>query len=164
MVIRNAVADAIAAEYGPNWPWEANFVMSLPNRPAPKYSPRRDLVSARAGKISPGKVIPELKFVFWKKMFTSRFDADLWSKHLRAVLPHVVGSLSVGQARQSIYSDLEHLRRLRNRIAHHEPIFTRNLTNDFQKVHGLIAWRCPYSAAWMQQNQQAQALIASKPP
>jgi len=42
-----------------------------------------------------------------------------------------------------VYGELEQLRRLRTRITHHEPIFKRNLTDDFQEVHDLIAFQCP---------------------
>jgi len=136
---------------------------SLPN-PSSGYNPRRALTSAHAGKATPGKVIPDLKFIFWQTIFASRFDARLWTHHLRAVLPHADASKSVGQIRALVYSELEQLRKLRNRIAHHEPIFRRNLTDDFQKIHDLIAIRCPITAAWMVRNQQAQALIATKPP
>ncbi|MCW5238542.1 hypothetical protein D5047_20755 [Verminephrobacter eiseniae] len=121
------------------------------------------MVAARTGKTTTGKVIPELKFVFWQTMFTSRFDARLWVPHLRIVMPHLDQTKAVGQLRSLIYTELEQLRKLRNRIAHHEPIFRRNLVDDFQKVHDLIAFRCPVTAAWMLQNQQAQALIATKP-
>ena len=137
VAIRNAVADAIAAAHGAQWPWDAGFMRSLPDPPS-GYNPRRDLMSARAGKATTGKVIPELKFMFWQTIFTSRFDARLWAHHLRAVLPHADTSKSVGQVRALIYTDLDQLRKLRNRIAHHEPIFTRNLTDDFQKIYDLI--------------------------
>lgn len=163
VTIRNAVADAISAAHGPQWPWDAGFLRSLPNPPN-GYNPRRDLMSARAGKVSPGKVIPELKFIFWQTIFTSRFDARLWKQHLRTVLPHTDATKSVDQIRALVYAELEQLRKLRNRIAHHEPIFKRNLGDDFQKVYDLIAFRCPITAAWMEQNQQVQALIATKPP
>lgn len=135
---------------------------SLPN-PSIGYNPRKDLMAARAGKGTTGKVIPELKFIFWQTIFTSRFDSRLWTHHLRTVLPHSDASKSIGQIRALIYAELEQLRKLRNRIAHHEPIFKRNLTDDLQKVHDLIAIRCPMTAAWMLRNQQTQALIASKP-
>lgn len=163
VAIRNAVADAIAAAHGPQWPWDGGFMRSLPN-PSRGYNPRADLMSARAGKTTPGKVIPELKFIFWQTLFTSRFDAGLWAYHLRIVLPHADPSKSDAQVRALVYAELEQLRKLRNRIAHHEPIFRRNLADDFQKIHDLIALRCPITAAWMVQNQQAQALIATKPP
>ena len=94
-------------------------------------------------------------------MVRSRFAARV---RARPSFDRVVASMSVAHARGLIYKELEQLRKLRNRIAHHEPIFKRNLADDFQKVHDLIAFRCPFTAAWMQQNQQAQALIATKPP
>ena len=71
VAIRNAVADAIAAAHGAQWPWDAGFMRSLPDPPS-GYNPRRDLMSARAGKATTGKVIPELKFMFWQTIFTSR--------------------------------------------------------------------------------------------
>ncbi len=164
VVIRNAVSDALTAAHGARWPWDAGFLRSLPADSPNSDSPRRDLASARAGKLTLGKVIPELKFVFWQTMFTKRFDARLWQHHLGTVLPHSDPGKSVQQVRALVYAELEQLRKLRNRIAHHEPIFRRHLADDLHKVHGLIAFRCPITAAWMLRNQQAQALIEAKPP
>jgi len=162
VVIRNAVADAIEAVYGPQWPWSHGFEQSLPS-PTQGYSPRRDLFSARQSVKTVGKVIPELKFAFWQRLFTSRFDQRLWTPHLRLVLPNLDAQKSVAQLRSLVYSELEQLRKLRNRIAHHEPVFTRNLADDLAKAHDLIAFRCPVTAGWMMANQQASTLIAAKP-
>lgn len=162
VVVRNAVSDAIEAVYGPQWPWSHGFEQSLPT-PNQGYSPRRDLFSARQGAQTVGKVIPELKFAFWQRLFTSRFDQRLWTPHLRMVLPHLDANRTVAQLRALVYVELEQLRKLRNRIAHHEPVFTRNLADDLSKAHDLIAFRCPVTAGWMMANQQATALIAAKP-
>lgn len=163
VVVRNAVSDALAAIYGADWPWSTTFITSLPN-PSMGFNPTKDLITARHNKATTGRVIPELKFVFWQTMFTSRFDVRIWNPHLRAVMPHLDPAKSVQQLRGLIYTELEQLRKLRNRIAHHEPIFMRNLTDDFQKIHDLIAFRCPITSAWMAHNQQAQALINTRPP
>ena len=159
--IRNAISEAIVAAHGPQWPWSAGFVRSLPN-PLVGYSARSDLLSSRVNKTT-GQVIADLKFVFWQTMFTSRFDARLWTHHLRQALPYADAKKTTAQTRALVYSELEQIRKLRNRIAHHEPIFQRNLATDFQKIHDLIAARCPITAAWMLQNQGAQALILNKP-
>ncbi|MDI9232898.1 hypothetical protein [Limnohabitans lacus] len=160
--IRNAISEAIVAAHGPQWPWSAGFVRSLPN-PLVGYSARSDLLSSRVNKTTTGQVIADLKFVFWQTMFTSRFDARLWTHHLRQALPYADAKKTTAQTRALVYSELEQIRKLRNRIAHHEPIFQRNLATDFQKIHDLIAARCPITAAWMLQNQGAQALILNKP-
>lgn len=110
-------------------------------------------------------MIPELKFAFWQKLFTSRYDGRLWNTHLPTVLPHIGAgaALTIAQARERVYEDPEHIRQLRNRIAHHEPIIARNLHDDFQRIDELIRFRCNATAGWMRNNQQAVALIGAKP-
>jgi hypothetical protein len=164
VVVRNAVSDALTLVYGPDWPWSAGFIASLTNPPPPTYSPKRDLLQVGNTQPSTGKVIAELKFKFWETMFTGRFDARLWNPNLSSVMPFIAAAVTVQQARKRIHDDLESLRALRNRIAHHEPIFTRNLADDYQKARELIAFRCPHTAAWMQANEAASALIGNQPP
>ncbi len=162
VVVRNAVADALARVYGDRWPWSPSFEQSLPN-PTVGYSPRRDLFSARRSATTTGKVIPELKFVFWQKMFTSRHDLRLWGPHMLDVFPNLNHTQDIAVSRSMIYSNLEQVRGLRNRIAHHEPIFARNLSDDYRKVAELIGYRCPLTAAWIDAGQQASAMIAAGP-
>jgi len=66
VVLRNAVSDAIEVVYGPRWPWQIGFEQSLP-APRTGYNPQRDLQNARSRVSTTGKVIPELKFVFWQR-------------------------------------------------------------------------------------------------
>ena len=73
---------------------------------------------------------------------------------LRGILPNLDSTKTVAQLRQEIYADLEHVRLLRNRIAHHEPIFNRNLTDDLDKITALIRFRCELTADWMTQGQR----------
>lgn len=162
VVIRNAVSEVLSSVYGDRWPWSSSFEQSLPD-PARGYSPRKDLFNARRSAATTGKVIPELKFVFWQKMFTSRHDNRLWNSHLAVALPHLDHTQGVGALRQLVYTHLEQVRELRNRIAHHEPIFARNLGGDYQKVSELVSYRCALTAAWMHGSQQATTIIAAKP-
>jgi len=158
IVVRNAVSDAIEHVYGPRWPWQIGFEQSLPS-PRSGYNPQRDLQNARSHAPTTGKAIPELKFVFWQKMFTSRHDQRLWEPYLRQVMPHLDPAKPVSILREDIYNELEQIRFLRNRIAHHEPIFARNLNDDLQKIVALIASRSQETADWMMQNQQASAIL-----
>jgi len=162
VVIRNAVADALETQYGEKWPWSAGFERSLPD-PVNGYSQRRDLFSARRDQHTTGKVIPELKFAFWQKLFTRRNDDRLWRQYLRTVFPHVEASWTLSQQRQFIYDELERVRKLRNRIAHHEPVFSRHLQADYQAIRQLIHMRCHITAEWMEQHQQVQQLLKHPP-
>lgn len=109
VAIRNAVADAIAAQYGPRWPWARGFQASLLVPPT-GYNPRADLAGARRNTSSTGKVIPELKFVFWQKMLTSRYDNAIWNHQLATVLPGADASIGVPALRARVYNDLDRIR------------------------------------------------------
>ena len=101
VVVRNAVSDAIEAVYGSRWPWSPTFELSLPDT-KPGYSQRYDLQSSRRSEPTTGKVIPELKFVFWQKMFTNRYDSRIWNHHLRRVMPNLDKTKNITVLRQSV--------------------------------------------------------------
>ena len=73
------------------------------------------------------------------------------------------GYLAVAVMRAKAYNDLRTIRTLRNRIAHHEPIFARNPAADYAMVRELIEWRSPIAAAWVDQKQAVLGLIPKKP-
>jgi hypothetical protein len=158
VVVRNAASEAVEQVCGPRWPWQIGFEQSLPS-PRTGYNPQRDLLNVRSRVPTPGKVIPELKFVFWQRLFTSRHDQRLWNTYLRQVLPNVAPTKTVAQLREGVYNDLEQIRTLRNRIAHHEPVFARNLQDDLGKIVALIEYRANETAKWMMANQQASAIL-----
>lgn len=163
VVIRNSVSEVLEIVYGPRWPWSIGFEQSLPD-PRFGYSPRRDLHSARRQMPTTGKVIPEFKFVFWQKMFTSRYDQRLWTPHLRSIFPNADPLQSVADIRQRVYDDLEAIRALRNRIAHHEPLLRRNLTDDYDKVRELIGLRCDRTRTWMESKNGSLVTVIGRKP
>jgi len=148
VVMRNAVAEALEQVYGIDWPWSPTFERSLPH-PSAGYSPRQDLQVARRRASSTGNVIPELKLVFWQKLFTSRYDDRLWNAHLKSVFPHACATRAAAALRSEIYRSMEKLRLLRNRIAHHEPIFMRDLRGDREAIFALVRYRSPITAEWL---------------
>lgn len=79
------------------------------------------------------------------------------------VLPNLGAGKTVAHHRKSIFDDLNQIRRLRNRIAHHEPIFARDLAADFQTIQRLIKARCQVCADWMVSEQQVIELLRSRP-
>lgn len=172
VVIRNAVSDALATTYGAQWPWEKGFLLSLPN-PSSKnaFKPREALIKARnkalasagGGNPSTGKVIAEMNFAFWESMFTKRNDPSLWQNQLLGLFPNAPSSTPYYVLRGGIYTSLYNIRMLRNRIAHHEPIFSRNLEKDYMDVLSLIGYRCKHTAELVDQVQLVKALLARKP-
>lgn len=159
--IRNAISEAIELTYGSNWPYDRSFEISLPD-PSKAYSPRKDIKKLRREPTT-GKVIAETKFVFWQKMFTARHDGAIWNKHLRTVLPNSDPNKTVQQIRSQAYSSLEDIRKFRNRIAHHEPIFRRNIEEEYKIIREVVSWRSSVAADWLDKIENVTGLMGSKP-
>jgi hypothetical protein len=133
--------------------------LPLPWPIAPRLSftgPMNDMVAeARraAGIGAPiGKVIAELPFGFWPNLISKQFHA-LWSARLHKAFPHA------HVPRRAVHWRLEVIRRLRNRIAHHEPILTSGNevytgyaaqpTITLPQLLQCVEWVSPPTAQWM---------------
>jgi hypothetical protein len=163
VVVRNGLAEAIEQVYGPQWPWSPGFERSLPD-PQRDWSPRRELGSVRRRFTTTGKVIPELKFVFWQKLLIVNHDHRLWIPYLNQVFPNLDPAIPIPALREGFHDDLEALRLLRNRIAHHEPIFVRNLAAEYQRMTRLVEGRCKVTKKWMEGTcANVPVLLAQKP-
>lgn len=157
---RNAAADVLEHVYGRDWPWNPTFEASVPNTGL--YKPRRDLQKVRDRNPTTGKVIAELKLVFWQKLFTVRHDVRLWEPHIAWAFPHAP-TMPAASLRDRIYQDLESLRRLRNRLAHHEPVFTQNLLNELTRTLDLIELRNRSTSDWVRAMEDVTATVAERP-
>lgn len=162
ITIRNAISQAIEHAYCSDWHLDITFETSLPN-PQSGYNPRRDLIKTRGKSTPVGQVISELKFVFWQSMLTKRHDNKIWNNHLRSVFPNTDPGKSIKEIRGGLHSDIESVRRLRNRVAHHEHILKRDLNDDFIKLTDLIEARCTITALWMLDIETASQLFSKKP-
>jgi len=68
--------------------------------------------------ITANKIVAELTFGFWTSLFDTKFDKTLW-KDLRFAFPKCPKAI---RQRKTICSKLNSIRKLRNRIFHHESI------------------------------------------
>lgn len=159
VVVRNAIAHALELKYGPNWPWDPGFERSLSNWLKDELKSARYRMSVG----STGKVIAELKFVFWCHLFKSNQDQHIWNAYLYTAFPYLPKPLKVATGRSMLYDDMEALRVFRNRIAHHEPIFTYPLTEHQARIRRLIRLRCGDTMEWLSQWEIVNAALAAKP-
>lgn len=162
VAVRNGVAVALEQIYGPDWPLSQGFLQSLPN-PSQGFDPRNHLIDTRKKHLSTGKVIPELKFGFWIGLFTSRFDDRIWNPLFNSVFPNGPKA-SVGQSREAMYSQLNKVREFRNRVAHYEPIYMRDLLREYQRILRMVSWRCLVTASWLEKIQEVTLLLAKPMP
>jgi hypothetical protein len=163
VVLRNAITEAIESVYGRRWfAAGGGFERSLP-RPRTGYNPRDDLARARAGHSTAGKVVPELKFMFWVSMLTSRHDDRLWTPSIKTVFSNLTADWTPARSRRLLHDQVESVRVLRNRIAHHEPIFERDVVADYRRFRTIVSWRSSEVAAWMDAIESVTGLAAGRP-
>jgi hypothetical protein len=102
-----------------------------------------------------GRVVAELKFAFWVGLLGPRYDATLW----RAAVYKAFVARGPRQ-RSMVHGRLNAIRRLRNRIAHHEPIFQRPLVILHKEILEAIEWMCPHTAAWASHHSRFATVAA----
>jgi len=76
VAMRNAISDAISIRYGRDWPTNTIFQNSLNDLD------KGTLLSAISRNYQGGgKLLPEIKFVWFENMLTSRHDGHIWKPY-----------------------------------------------------------------------------------
>jgi hypothetical protein len=70
--------------------------------------------------VEPNRMVAELSFGFWTGLLRTEYEQVLWPKLLAAVFP---GMPRRHRTRQAVSNRMHTVRRLRNRVFHHEPIW-----------------------------------------
>lgn len=119
----------------------------------------------KGNKCEASDVVAALSFGFWvsllglgKRLVTggkANYQMTLWLPALRMAFP-----LRDRLTRKQAYIPLYHLRAFRNRIAHHEPIFQRDLASDYKSILEVTGWISPATAAWIEHHSRVPELLA----
>lgn len=153
VVLRNSVHRALSRALGQRW-----FQTSPLLR---QYEVRRAAEAVSGLRVkgvdpAPGRVIAELSLGYWTGLFANVYDQDLWRQHLyRISTPR--------PSRRALFDDLDHLRTLRNRIAHHEPIHHRKLHDDDARIARVLTGLSPEAMAWVAHHSRVAQVLATRP-
>jgi len=132
---------------------------------SPWYQPEAERLVrkavARAGVrqqgAAPGKVVAELTFGFWTRMLSRHYEASLWTPAFRHAFP-------AGVSRQEVAERFTALHRLRNRVAHHEPLFDGAHLRHWLTVIQVLDWLEPQALSAVMPTLQFDSVIAECPP
>jgi hypothetical protein len=104
----------------------------------------------------PGKIVSELTFGFWVVLTSPQYAQTMWDKALHKAFVCRLG-------RKAFYKRMDKIRKLRNRVAHHESILDRKLKDDFSLIVETVHWICPVTADWLKANNSFHSRYAEKP-
>lgn len=160
VVLRNGIDALLIRQYGEDWPRDEAFLALLPagGVQAVQTAIRRIEEDKRA-QASRVQVIAALTFDFWSNLFRPNYDRPLWQVHLRQVLPH----LPAGLTRANVQVMVRDVNRLRNRVAHHEPVLGLDLNGLLRSILDLISARDPDAAQWTRHHATLGQALRSRP-
>jgi hypothetical protein len=153
IALRNAMHSALRGDYGRD-DWYDICPLSDPHKDMIRKAKERIIGDKKL--VLPGKVVSELTFGFWVVLTSPSYAQSVWDKALHKAFVRKLG-------RKTIHKRLEKIRKLRNRVAHHESILERNLKDDFSLIVETVHWICPVTADWLKANNSFHARYAEKP-
>lgn len=155
VTLRNAVDGVLLQMFGAAWHQDADF---RDNVLTPESLGALEKAIDRARSNERGKVIAELTFDFWSNLFRNEY-ADLWRTKANIAFP----GLAHGEGRHEIQVLVREINRLRNRVAHHEPILDMNVPDLHSKIIKLVELRCQVTAGWMRHHSTVSVVMRSRP-
>ena len=167
VALRNSMHRQLEAVYGSNWYDNPSCGLDA----GALYRIDEAKAKLRKGRypIDPPHIVAELPFGFWVSLLGKgghprppetlkrNYEMTLWRPALFKAFPHSK------RKRSDTHLPLDYLRTLRNRIAHHEPIFNRHLQKDYQSVIEVTEWICPKTADWIKHHSRVDFLLKQNP-
>lgn len=158
--MRNAFHARLAGRYGRSDWWDSPRVRLTTKGFQQVRSARLALQQELgAAGVTPDDMVAKLTLGFWVGL-TGRgqnYEMQFWNPALRHAFHGYRGR------RGALQQQLDHVRRFRNRIGHHERICHRHLDKDYETLLRLLDYVSPEKASLHRQFSQIPDVLARKP-
>jgi hypothetical protein len=160
VTVRNRINSALTLRFGTTWHSSTSFLSPLPERQRAELARViQDETGRHGALIDTNRIVSGLSFGFWVHLTSQKCVKVIWGGRLPIIFPHKPTSVSD----QDIYKKIDQLRHFRNRVAHHNAIFDKKPTREFQNVQDIIGWACPETLWLMRHLSNPAAVIAQRP-
>lgn len=137
VAFRNSLHEALTAFWGtPAWydltpAWLSSHEQGAIN--AAKLE-----LGRRKATLDPGRLVAELSFGFWTSLLSRGYEQVIWPRLLKPVFPHMPRR---ERTRKHVAERMHQVRKLRNRVFHHEPIWRwTDLPHRYAALGETIDW------------------------
>lgn len=152
VALRNAMHERLAERYGAEWYDNAEVRLNDKHREQVEEAKTRLRQTGKA--VTPPHVVAALSFGFWVFLLSSSYDETLWRFALYKVFPR-----AEAVQRKEVYERLMKLLVLRNRIAHHEPIFASPLRRRYRQILEITGWISPFKRDWVVAHSRLEEVL-----
>lgn len=160
VLLRNAIDSIMRRKYQGTktaLPWYRQVQLQEPSKANLEEAERR--ITPTGGPEDQDKVVAELTFGFWRYLFSTYYTATVWP-----ILQNAFHDAKGDRLRRTdLDRQVGHLYDLRNRIAHHEPIFYWDLASSWEKLVEAAGWICSDTRDWISARSRMPTILAARP-
>jgi hypothetical protein len=147
IALRNAIHQSASQNFGRGDWFDDPHIIPIQSHEEHAVQKARDTLRKNKKSTDVSHVISELTFGFWTGLLSRRYEQALWPKLLRATFPAMPRSM---RTRAEASKRFEQIRKLRNRIFHHEPIsHWQDLALQHQHLRQALTWIRPEADAFL---------------
>lgn len=159
VALRNALDDRLAARHrrlGRPGAWLDDPAGDLPGRARLDIASARERVKQKGKRASDGQTISELSFGFWRFLITKKLTR-LWPD-LATGFPH-----APDRRRETVEAPLARLHVFRNRLAHHQRVWSHAPEERYEDLLMLAGYIDPSLPDWIEVTSKVRSALKAKP-
>lgn len=152
--LRNRINAIFSADFGTHWPHDVTFRATLSD----ESQSALDKGMKRAKSTKTEDVVATLTFDFWSNLFRPEYDRPFWQKNMKILTP-----CAPDTTRRDLQRAVKALNDFRNRIAHHEPIHSLDVSIQHSKILDTISLFSLETSSWVKHHSTVNQMIRTKP-
>lgn len=165
IMVRNALHAQLVTRTGrPDWWVDVRLAAQLLERERTAIDDAVTTAARRTDRASADDVVAASSFGLWVGLLSDgiprhplhSYETALWQPRLRRAFPHYAGG------RKRLHAELDSIRRIRNRVAHHEPIFRSNLVLLGDTIARVAGYIHPGGEAFIRGSERLTAVLDAK--
>lgn len=134
--LRNSINNLFEKFYGSGWIInESNFLKA---KELKKIIEAKSKIESDKKDITKDKLVSELTFGFWTALFQSVYSDKMRTNSLKQIFPNLPPKEVEVIDRKNISNKLNHIRKCRNRIFHHENILKEEFIDIEDKIYEIL--------------------------
>jgi len=136
--LRNSINNLFEKFYGAGW--IVNEAQFLKHKEIEKIEAAKEKIRKNREEITQDKLISELSFGFWTALFQSAYSDKMRTAYLKQIFPNLPPKSVEVIDRKKISAKLNHIRKFRNRVFHHENIIKDEFVNIESEIYEILRY------------------------
>ncbi len=156
VALRNNFHDRLSDKYGRQW--YDTLEEQLLEKDISKIMEVKKRFIHEKKALNTDDIVASLSLGFWVGLLWRHYETKLW----RPCLYHAFPNAGKPFTRSDAARKLSVIKDLRNRIAHHEPVYNRNLEDMYSTLLEVLGWVCEDTKTWLDKNSNFKEVYSKK--